>query len=77
MNFLDTYDISGPSTPTPERQQQEQSLNDEVTQVVGQLSRFWGGFRKQVSYMSVSFATASDGELDVVQFNGNAQFSIF
>ncbi|KAH9945664.1 hypothetical protein B0H21DRAFT_860657 [Amylocystis lapponica] len=33
MNFLDTYDIS--------------ELNEEVSQVVGQLSRFWGGFRKQ------------------------------
>ncbi|CAL1707756.1 unnamed protein product [Somion occarium] len=47
MNFLDTYDISTPTTPPAETQQAEQSLNEEVTQVVGQLSRFWGGFRKQ------------------------------
>lgn len=25
------------------------SLNEEVNQVIGQLGRFWGGFRKQVS----------------------------
>ncbi|GBE81320.1 hypothetical protein SCP_0310470 [Sparassis crispa] len=46
MNFFDAYDISGPSTPTS-GQQAEPSLNEEVSQVVGQLSRFWGGFRKQ------------------------------
>ncbi|CCM03319.1 uncharacterized protein FIBRA_05447 [Fibroporia radiculosa] len=46
MNFLDAYDIAGTPTPPP-GQQSETSLNDEVTQVVGQLSRFWGGFRKQ------------------------------
>jgi len=44
MNFLDAYDVS--STPTP-REGQDPTLNEEVTQVVGQLSRFWGGFRKQ------------------------------
>ncbi|KAF8070583.1 hypothetical protein FPV67DRAFT_1561352 [Lyophyllum atratum] len=44
MNFLDTYDIAGQSTPT---QQPEQSLNEEVSEVMGQLGRFWGGFRKQ------------------------------
>ena len=49
MNFLDAYDIASPPTPTPNTSQQPtQSLNEEVTQVVGQLSRFWGGFRKQV-----------------------------
>lgn len=46
MNFLDAYDISGPPTPSAS-QQPETSLNEEVSQVVGQLSRFWGGFRKQ------------------------------
>ncbi|KAH9924895.1 uncharacterized protein B0H18DRAFT_955294 [Fomitopsis serialis] len=45
MNFLDTYDIA--SSPTPPANQPETSLNEEVQQVVGQLSRFWGGFRKQ------------------------------
>ncbi|EGN99850.1 hypothetical protein SERLA73DRAFT_180097 [Serpula lacrymans var. lacrymans S7.3] len=48
MNFLDTYGItgSGVSTP-PQTEQPEQSLNEEVSQVIGQLGRFWGGFRKQ------------------------------
>ncbi|EKM81068.1 hypothetical protein AGABI1DRAFT_119598 [Agaricus bisporus var. burnettii JB137-S8] len=49
MNFLDTYDISassaGSSTPPPN--QSQQTLNEEVNQVIGQLGRFWGGFRKQ------------------------------
>lgn len=51
MNYLDTYDIAassgGSSTPPPNRPQQ--SLNEEVNQVIGQLGRFWGGFRKQAS----------------------------
>ncbi|KAH8108077.1 hypothetical protein BXZ70DRAFT_1060706 [Cristinia sonorae] len=50
MNFLDAFDVSGPPTPTQnaeQHQQPSQSLNEEVNQVVGQLSRFWGGFRKQ------------------------------
>ncbi|TCD63044.1 hypothetical protein EIP91_006057 [Steccherinum ochraceum] len=58
MNFLDAYDIATPPTTTPpptgsgsaplqDSQPSAQSLNEEVTQVVGQLSRFWGGFRKQ------------------------------
>lgn len=49
MNFLDTYEIAGtsPSSPAPTNQP-EQSLNEEVSQVLGQLGRFWGGFRKQV-----------------------------
>ncbi|THH29941.1 hypothetical protein EUX98_g4231 [Antrodiella citrinella] len=52
MNFLDAYDISSSPTPVPTTEQQppteSPSLNEEVTQVVGQLSRFWGGFRKQI-----------------------------
>ena len=48
MNFLDTFDVT--SSPTPPPGQPETSLNEEVQQVVGQLSRFWGGFRKQVCY---------------------------
>lgn len=48
MNFLDTFDIASPTVPEGNSETQ-QTLNDEVTQVVGQLSRFWGGFRKQVS----------------------------
>ncbi|KAF9012460.1 hypothetical protein BDQ17DRAFT_1387181 [Cyathus striatus] len=43
--FLDTYDIAPESTP--ESQNQQQTLSEEVNQVVGQLGRFWGGFRKQ------------------------------
>ncbi|KAF8840530.1 hypothetical protein BDN67DRAFT_968500 [Paxillus ammoniavirescens] len=49
MNFLDTYGITGTGTSTPPatERQPEQSLDEEVTQVMGQLGRFWGGFRKQ------------------------------
>ncbi|KAH9942322.1 uncharacterized protein BXZ73DRAFT_97735 [Epithele typhae] len=46
MNFFDTYELPGTTTP-PANPQPSQSLNEEVEQVVGQLSRFWGGFRKQ------------------------------
>ncbi|KAH9892830.1 hypothetical protein C8Q73DRAFT_648808 [Cubamyces lactineus] len=46
MNFFDTYDTPGTTTP-PANAQPAPSLNEEVSQVVGQLSRFWGGFRKQ------------------------------
>ncbi|KAK7692927.1 hypothetical protein QCA50_004566 [Cerrena zonata] len=42
----DTYDITSPNAQTG-NQEVQQSLNEEVNQVVGQLSRFWGGFRKQ------------------------------
>ena len=48
MNFLDTYDIASPNAQAG-NQEVQQTLNEEVNQVVGQLSRFWGGFRKQVS----------------------------
>ena len=47
MNFFDTYEVPGTTTP-PANPQPQPSLNEEVEQVVGQLSRFWGGFRKQV-----------------------------
>ncbi|KAL4253467.1 BSD domain-containing protein [Abortiporus biennis] len=62
MNFLDTYDIASPGTPEPDAAQPEQSLNEEVNQVVGQLSRFWGGFRKQ----SQSALEAARKELEQV-----------
>jgi hypothetical protein len=44
MNFLD---LPGTST-TPPANQMEPTLNDEVSQVIGQLGRFWGGLRRQV-----------------------------
>jgi hypothetical protein len=44
MNFLDTYDVPSPGT---EGTQPEQTLNEEVSEVIGQIGRFWGGFRKQ------------------------------
>lgn len=51
MNFLDSYDIA-PRTPTPNPADAPPpappSLNEEVNEVIGQLGRFWGGFRKQV-----------------------------
>ncbi|KAJ7924957.1 hypothetical protein B0H13DRAFT_1976871, partial [Mycena leptocephala] len=42
-NFLDPYDLTSGTPP----QQSQQSLNEEVSQVMGQLGRFWGDFRKQ------------------------------
>ncbi|ESK96690.1 hypothetical protein Moror_6753 [Moniliophthora roreri MCA 2997] len=48
MNFLDPYDINASATSnTPTSNDQNQSLNDEVTQVMSSLNRFWGGFRQQ------------------------------
>ncbi|EPQ57337.1 hypothetical protein GLOTRDRAFT_137686 [Gloeophyllum trabeum ATCC 11539] len=44
MNFFDSYDVPGTATPPPAAQQ---SLNEEVSEVMGQLRGFWGGFRKQ------------------------------
>ncbi|KAF9024828.1 hypothetical protein BDZ89DRAFT_109158 [Hymenopellis radicata] len=46
MNYLDPLDVAATSTSTPPPEP-EQSLNEEVTQVIGQFNRFWGGFRKQ------------------------------
>ena len=49
MNFVDPFDIATASSSTPPpRPDNEQSLNEEVNQVIGQLGRFWGGFRQQV-----------------------------
>lgn len=56
MNFLDTYGLTGTGTNTPPvNALPEQSLNEEVSQVIGQLGKFWGGFRKQ---SETAFATA-------------------
>ncbi|KLO20355.1 hypothetical protein SCHPADRAFT_948566 [Schizopora paradoxa] len=47
MNFFD-YDLTRTGTPPQSAgTEQEPSLNDEVQQVVGQLGKLWGGFRKQ------------------------------
>jgi hypothetical protein len=46
-NFLDPYDLTSGTPP----QQPEQSLNEEVSQVIGQLGRFWGDFRKTASVL--------------------------
>ena len=40
-----TSESTNPGT-TPARR--EPTLNEEVNEALGQLSRFWGGFRKQV-----------------------------
>ena len=50
MNYLDTYDLTRPETPNPTDPSPaaQPTLNEEVNQVIGQLGRFWGGFRKQV-----------------------------
>ncbi|KAI0248129.1 hypothetical protein BJV78DRAFT_1239209 [Lactifluus subvellereus] len=51
MNFWDApLAAASPGTSTPPPQTAEHappSLNEEVTEVIGQLGRFWGGFRKQ------------------------------
>lgn len=48
MNFFDTYDIAREPTPQPSDPNQP-TLNEEVNQLVGQIGRFWGGFKRQVS----------------------------
>ncbi|KAH7888462.1 hypothetical protein F5I97DRAFT_2054997 [Phlebopus sp. FC_14] len=49
MNFLDAYGITGTGSNTPPATgpPAQPSLNEEVSQVIGQFGRFWGGFRKQ------------------------------
>ncbi|KAI0074383.1 hypothetical protein K474DRAFT_1626034 [Panus rudis PR-1116 ss-1] len=69
MNFLDAYDVASPATPVP-GSQTEQTLNDEVNQVVGQLSKFWGGFRKQ------SQAAFEAAKKDLTQVVSEAQKEI-
>lgn len=49
MNYVDAIDLSGVNTPPANAEEPPaQTLNEEVTQVLGQLNTFWGGFRKQV-----------------------------
>ncbi|EIM81669.1 uncharacterized protein STEHIDRAFT_125184 [Stereum hirsutum FP-91666 SS1] len=50
MNFFDAAFEAPAASPTPPpqaAQPQQQSLNEEVSEVMGQLGKFWGGFRKQ------------------------------
>ena len=56
MNFLDTYDLTGTGANTPPQNKPDQSLNEEVNQVIGQLGRFWGGVRRQVRRRNVATA---------------------
>ena len=54
MNYVDAIDLSGVNTPPPNAEEPSaQTLNEEVTQVLGQLNSFWGGFRKQVGPTAV------------------------
>lgn len=49
MNYVDAIDLSGVNTPPANAEEPPaQTLNEEVSQVLGQLNSFWGGFRKQV-----------------------------
>ena len=64
MNTIDVFDyeLAKPRTPQPPPPSaselstsdlpgsgpREPTLNEEVSEALGQLSRFWGGFRKQV-----------------------------
>lgn len=56
MNFFDTYEIARSTTPNVEQvdNNEQPTLNEEVSQVIGQLGRFWGGFRKQVWFATVA-----------------------
>lgn len=59
MNFLDTYDITTSRTPPPN----EVNLNEEVNQVLGQLSDFWSWGKKQ---SQAAFETARKDLTEVV-----------
>ncbi|KAJ7045662.1 hypothetical protein C8F04DRAFT_940133 [Mycena alexandri] len=60
-NFLDPYDLSSGTPP----QQPEQSLNEEVSQVMGQLGRFWGDFRKQASLFNLDQTALEAARKDI------------
>ncbi|KAF8265350.1 hypothetical protein EI94DRAFT_1831256 [Lactarius quietus] len=79
MSFLDTsLATASPGTATPPPQAAEQSspsLNQEVTEVIGQLGRFWGGFRKQ-SQSAIEAARKDLGEyVSQAQKGLNEQFA--
>jgi len=64
MNFIDAYEVPGTATPQVAAGdgQPQQSLNEEVSQVIGQLNRFWGGFRKQ-SQTAIEVARKDFGQV--------------
>ncbi|KAH8976495.1 hypothetical protein EDB83DRAFT_2502286 [Lactarius deliciosus] len=79
MSFLDTsLTNASPGTATPPPQTVGQSpptLNEEVTEVIGQLGRFWGGFRKQ-SQSAIEAARKDLGEyVSQAQKGLNEQFA--
>jgi len=54
MNYVDAIDVSGNNTPPVNAEQPPaQTLNEEVSEVIGRLNSFWGGFRKQASIITV------------------------
>ncbi|KAF9485931.1 hypothetical protein BDN70DRAFT_988274 [Pholiota conissans] len=77
MNFLDTFDIApraatpNPADPPPPP---APSLNEEVNEVIGQLGRFWGGFRKQ-SQTALEAARKDLGEVVVQAQKELAKFT--
>jgi hypothetical protein len=64
MNFLDTYDLTGSNTPP--QNQPDQTLNEEVSQVIGQLGRLWGGVRKQARCITISFKMYTSCEFNCI-----------
>ena len=63
MSFWDvSFTTSSPGTSTPPPQvsgEPSPTLNEEVTEVIGQLGRFWGGFRKQVRSIAFSYTNTT------------------
>ena len=54
MNYVDAIDVSGDNTPLAHAEQPPvQTLNEEVSEVIGRFNSFWGGFRKQASLIVV------------------------
>ena len=70
MNFFDTYEIARSTTPDVEQVEnnEQPTLNEEVSQVIGQLGRFWGGFRKQVcGLLRLIFGIRSDRTWSILE----------
>lgn len=54
MNYVDAIDVSGNNTPPVNTEQPPaQTFNEEVSEVIGHLNSFWGGFRKQASIIAI------------------------